>query len=209
MRGQLVVVSAPSGAGKTTIIEQVRDRMGPIGYSVSHTTRKPRQGEKDGVHYHFVSVEAFESMIKEGAFVEWAKVYGHYYGTSRKALEEGIQKGVDILLDLDPVGAKNIKKQFPEAILIFIVPPSLAILEERLRNRGTDSQEVVAQRLERAREEVSEAAYYDYIVVNDDLEDAVADVMAIIRAGRCRKILRLPYLKEQFNMPTIADGKKG
>jgi len=200
MRGQLVVVSAPSGSGKTTIIQQVRERMGSVGYSVSHTTRKPRPGERQGVHYHFVSAQVFESMIKDGGFVEWAKVYDHYYGTSKKALEEGLQKGIDILLDVDPVGAKNIKRQFPDAILIFLVPPSLSILEHRLRERGTESPEVVTKRLQKAKEEVSEAVYYDYIVINDNLEDAIADVMAIIRAGRCRRTLKLGFLKKQYKI---------
>jgi len=200
MRGQLVVVSAPSGSGKTTIIQQVRERMGSVGYSVSHTTRKPRPGEREGVHYHFVSAQVFESMIKDGGFVEWAKVYDHYYGTSKKALEEGLQKGIDILLDVDPVGAKNIKRQFPDAILIFLVPPSLSILEHRLRERGTESPEVVTKRLQKAKEEVSEAVYYDYIVINDNLEDAIADVMAIIRAGRCRRTLKLGFLKKQYKI---------
>ena len=198
--GRPIVLSAPSGAGKSSIIEGVRSRVTNLGYSVSHTTRSPRRGEANGVHYHFVSKERFEKMIDEGAFAEWAMVYDDYYGTAFETLEGELQKGNDVILDLDPVGAKNIKKRFLDAVLIFVVPPSLEVLEDRLRGRRTDSEDTIKKRLEHARSEMREAQGYDYIVVNNVLATAIEEVACIIGAERCRTRYRLGFLKNQFGL---------
>ena len=198
--GRPIVLSAPSGAGKSSIIEGVRSRVSNLEYSVSHTTRSPRRGEANGVHYHFVSKERFEKMIDEGAFAEWAMVYDNYYGTAYETLEGELQKGNDVILDLDPVGAKNIKKRFLDAVLIFVVPPSLEVLEDRLRGRRTDSEDTIKKRLEHARSEMREAQGYDYIVVNNVLATAIEEVACIIGAERCRTRYRLGFLKNQFGL---------
>jgi len=198
--GRPIVLSAPSGAGKSSIIEGVRSRVSNLEYSVSHTTRSPRRGEANGVHYHFVSKERFEKMIDEGAFAEWAMVYDNYYGTAYETLEGELRKGNDVILDLDPVGAKNIKKRFLDAVLIFVVPPSLEVLEDRLRGRRTDSEDTIKKRLEHARSEMREAQGYDYIVVNNVLATAIEEVACIIGAERCRTRYRLGFLKNQFGL---------
>ncbi|RLB14531.1 MAG: guanylate kinase [Deltaproteobacteria bacterium] len=198
MPGQLFVISAPSGTGKTTVIRKVQAQMDGLGYSISHTSRKPRPGEREGVDYYFVGPQDFEEMIKQGAFVEWARVYGDYYGTSVVSLHDQLNKGMDVILDVDPVGARNIKKQFPDAALIFIIPPSLDVLEQRLYGRGTDSEATIKKRLEKAVSEVQEALGYDYIVINEELEAAVQEVIAIIRAERCRVKRRQHFIKECF-----------
>ncbi len=200
MKGQIIVISAPSGAGKTTIIREVRARIRALGYSISHTSRKPRAGEQDGVHYYFVSREGFQEMIERGQFVEWAEVYGNYYGTSKQVLDSELQKGLDVLMDVDTVGARNIKGKYPDAILIFVLPPSLEVLGDRLMSRGTETAETVRKRLERAAIEIREARHYDYLVINDELEEAIADVTGIIRAARCRTPRRIAYLDKHFNI---------
>ncbi|RLB75638.1 MAG: guanylate kinase [Deltaproteobacteria bacterium] len=198
--GLLFVLSAPSGTGKSTVIKEVRLRIDKLGYCVSHTTRNPRPGEKDGVHYHFVTQSRFKEMIDKGAFVEWATVYGEYYGTAVDSLQRELDKGVDVILDVDPVGAQNIRKRFADAVLIFLIPPSLKVLEQRLRGRGTDSTQTIAKRLEKAVSEVKESVHYDYIVINDDLETAVGDVISIIRAERCKTTRRLEFIKTHFQL---------
>jgi len=200
VKGQIIVISAPSGAGKTTIIREVRARIRALGYSISHTSRKPRAGEQDGVHYYFVSREGFQEMIERGQFVEWAEVYGNYYGTSKQVLDSELQKGLDVLMDVDTVGARNIKGKYPDAILIFVLPPSLEVLGDRLMSRGTETAETVRKRLERAAIEIREARHYDYLVINDELEEAIADVTGIIRAARCRTPRRIAYLDKHFNI---------
>ena len=195
MAGQLFVISAPSGAGKSTIIGALRTRMEGLGYSISHTSRRPRGAERDGVEYHFVDRETFRRMIDSGAFVEWAKVYQDYYGTSFSALEE--QLGLrDVVLDVDVQGARNIRKRFETSILIYLLPPSLAALEERLRGRGTDSEDIITARMRKAEGEMRNCVGYDYIVINGDLIKAVGEVASIIVSGRCRKAHMLPAVKE-------------
>ncbi|HIJ36882.1 MAG TPA: guanylate kinase, partial [Deltaproteobacteria bacterium] len=186
MKGQLFVISAPSGAGKTTIVEALRRRYQDLAYSISHTTRLPRKGEMDGKDYHFVSRDVFEKMIEEGHFLEWAEVYGNLYGTSFSTLEEKLASGSDILLDLDTQGGKNIRSRFPNSVLIFLLPPSLEILENRLRKRATDSEEVIGRRMREAVCDIRNCTWYDYLIINDDLEAAIRETVAVILSERCR-----------------------
>lgn len=184
--GLLAVVSSPSGGGKTTIAEAVRERLG-LDYSVSATTRPPRPGEKDGIHYKFLSKNEFLRYIDDGGFIEWAEVHGELYGTEKKQIIDRLDKGRAVLLDIDVQGALNIKKQFPEAVLIFIAPPSMQILEERLRKRGTNSGDSVRMRLERAAFEMENSVFYDYTVLNDDLETAISSVCVIIKEEMAKR----------------------
>ncbi len=171
-KGALFVVSAPSGAGKTTLCNMMRKRFPDIAYSISHTTRPPRKGEKNGVDYYFISKDEFETRIKNRRWVEWAKVHDNYYGTSLDFIESSVNKGKILLLDIDVQGAKQIKSAFPDAVTIFIMPPSFEVLENRLKERGTDGDEVIARRLENALAEMEEKAFYDHVIVNDDLDTA-------------------------------------
>jgi len=180
------VVSAPSGAGKSTVLSRVVAEMEGLRFSVSHTTRPPRQGERQGVHYHFVSGAAFESLRRDGALLEWAEVHGHRYGTSRREYERAVEEGVDLLLDLDVQGAAQVRMKVEEAVTLFILPPSYSDLERRLRGRGDEDEATIRRRLEVAREEVSLAPEYDYAVVNDDLDRCVESVKSVVRAARCR-----------------------
>lgn len=191
-RGCLFVVSAPSGAGKTTLLKKILTATPLAGFSVSHTTRPPRPGEQDGVDYHFVDRSTFDSMRLRGDFLEWAEVHGNCYGTSRPAIEAALNRGEDIFLDIDVQGARQIRdlKELA-AVFLFIAPPSPAVLEQRLRGRKTDSEEVIALRLENARREMAEAVWYDYLIINDHLAAAEALLQAIITAERCRR-RRLP-----------------
>ena len=198
MKGLLFVISAPSGAGKSTVVREVRKRTAHVGYSVSHTTRKPRAGELEGRDYYFVDKKTFKKMVAEGSFVEWANVYEDYYGSSLSALEGQLKSGLDILLDLDIQGARAIRNHSRDSVLIFLVPPSLEVLERRLRERGTDSEEAIETRLRAAMDEIAQYDRYDYVVVNDDLEKAVTEVQAIILAERCRSGRREPTIKEFF-----------
>ncbi len=184
-KGSLFVISAPSGTGKTTICERLLKALPNLKMSISHTTRTPRQDEKHGVHYFFVTKEQFEKMIKNDEFVEWAEVYGNLYGTSKKMINDLINAGVDILLDIDTQGAKNIKRLYPDSVLIFILPPSLESLEKRLKNRHENS-ETIKERLSKAANEIAHYEFYDYIVVNDNLEKAVNEILCIINAERLK-----------------------
>ena len=195
-KGLLFVVSAPAGCGKDTILEQVLAKTENVGYSVSATTRAPRPGEVDGVHYHFHTRESFEKMIEEGAVLEYTEYIGNYYGTPRKAVEDMLADGKDVILKIEVEGAMNIKKLFPECCLVFILPPSMAELERRLRKRGTEDEETILRRTAQARNEIDTAVNYDYFVVNDALEDAVDDLIAVIRAEKCRKDRCMGLLKE-------------
>ena len=178
------VVAAPSGTGKTTVCRRVVERDPLVEFSVSHTTRAARPGEVDGVAYHFVSADAFGRLVDEGAFLEWAEYNGNRYGTSWRALEEPLRQGRDVLLEIEIQGARQVRKRRRDARLIFLLPPSLRVLSERLRGRGTDAPEVVAQRLALAETEFEAAPEFDYAVVNEDLERCVADVCEILRAER-------------------------
>lgn len=185
-RGTLFVVSAPSGAGKTTLCREVRLRVPDLGYSVSYTTRAPRPGEVDGVDFHFVSEAEFAALRDRGEFAEWAVVHGHLYGTRARTLEAALAEGRDLLLDIDTQGAAQLRRRYPEAVLIFIVAPSLAELEQRLRERRSDAAAEIARRLARAREEIALWRQYDYLVVNRDVKEAVDQLTAIVVAERLR-----------------------
>jgi len=182
--GHLFVVSAPSGAGKSSLIKallaQYSGKSNPLKVSVSHTTRQPRKGERDGEHYHFVDHNQFEALIGQGAFFEYAKVFDHYYGTSRLAIENTLEQGVDVFLDIDWQGARQVKAQYPQAHLVFILPPSVSELERRLIGRGQDSDEVIARRMRDAKAEMSHVDEFDYVLINDDFEQTLQAFHAIV-----------------------------
>ena len=196
MQGNIFVISAASGTGKTTLIARLLQHHSDIRVSVSHTTRAPRRGEENGKHYHFVSVPEFERMIEEGQFVEYAKVYGNYYGTSTQSLESLTRQGVDVILEIDTQGAEQIRRQLPQAYSIFIAPPSLATLEQRLNQRAADDPQVIAVRLAEARNEIEQARLFDYLVVNDDLAAAEAALLHIIKSQRFHLESQTPFLTE-------------
>ena len=185
-RGSLFVVSAPSGAGKTTLCREVRSRVPGLAYSISVTTRRPRPGEIDGTDFRFVSEAEFRARLARDEFAEWASVHGNFYGTRARPLEDALARGEDVLLDIDTQGAGQLRLRYPEAVLIFIVAPSMAELEQRLRERGSNAQHDIAQRLERAREEIALWRCYDYLIVNQDVKEAVEQLTAIVQAERCR-----------------------
>lgn len=201
MSGQLYVISGPSGVGKSTIVQQLRNGVKDLAYSISYTSRKPRQKEVDGVNYHFVDRETFEKMIQEKAFVEWAEVYDALYGTSLDVIQNQRSQGLDVVLDMDSQGAANIKKHFEESTLIYILPPSLEILDERLRGRGTDAEEVIRARFEKAIREIEQCVDYDYIIFNEEIDRAVEELTCIILSDRARKSRRLPTVEKIFDMP--------
>lgn len=186
-RGILFVLSAPSGAGKTTVADRAMSTLSGFSRSVSTTTRLQRPGEVDGIDYHFVDPATFETMIKEGAFLEWATVHGNYYGTSAEAVRQVVEeRGEDLLLVIDVQGAEAVRKAMGNVVTIFLVPPDLATLAQRLAARGDEEEASVALRLKNAKEELARAKEFDYCVVNDDLSFAVAEFVAIIMAERCR-----------------------
>ena len=180
------MVSAPSGAGKTSLCRAITDSLEKLAHSVSHTTRKPRSGEIDGRDYYFVSQERFREMIQAGDFAEWAEVHENLYGTSRRVLDVMVSKGRDVILDIDTQGAKQIREKYDTAVYIFIMPPSLDILEERLRNRKSDNEDEIRKRMQRSREEIRDYAMYDYLIVNRDFDSALVELRSIIIAERCR-----------------------
>ncbi len=198
MSGQLFVISGPSGVGKSTIVTALGKSIDGLGYSVSYTSRSPRGTEVDGTDYQFVDKETFEGLIEAGAFVEWAQVYHDYYGTSFAAINEEISSGVDVLLDVDAQGARNIKDHFENSVLIYVLPPSLDVLESRLRSRGTDTESVLRMRLEKAANEIKECTWYDYIIINNELEKAVGEAQAVITAERCRSARQGQAVKNIF-----------
>lgn len=184
--GILFVVSAPSGAGKTSLCKAITDSLENLTHSISYTTRQPRPGEIDGRDYYFVAEKRFREMIQAGDFAEYAEVHSNLYGTSKLVLDDMISEGIDVILDIDTQGARQIRGHYESAVFIFIMPPSMAILEERLRNRKSDKEEEIRKRLRRAEDEIREYAVYDYIVVNRDFERALSDLRSIIVAERCR-----------------------
>ncbi|HHB11796.1 MAG TPA: guanylate kinase [Chromatiales bacterium] len=184
--GTLFIVSAPSGAGKTSLIRALMERDPWIRFSVSHTTRPRRPGEVDGRDYHFVTRERFEQMVHEDAFLEYAEVFGNYYGTARSTVEALLAEGFDVMLDIDWQGARQVRQRMPGAVSVFVLPPSRQALEARLRSRGQDPEEVVQARMRQAESEMSHYAEYDYLLVNDRFEDAVDDLGSIVHARRLR-----------------------
>jgi len=183
-RGLLFVITAPSGAGKSSLIAKLLEDEHGLALSVSYTTRAPRPGEQDGREYHFVDLPAFEAMLERGEFLESAEVHGHRYGTSQKVIEEVRASGRDLLLEIDWQGAAQVRRLYPESIGIFILPPSMAELERRLRKRAQDSDEVIRRRLKNAVEEMSHAAEFKYAIINNNFGDARLDLRAIVRAER-------------------------
>ena len=183
-RGNLFILSAPSGAGKSSLIGALLKKHSDMKVSVSHTTRSPRPGEENGVHYHFVSVEEFKALIEKNDFFEWAQVFDNYYGTSKQAIESQLEAGIDVFLDIDWQGAQQIRKLVDDVETIFILPPSKEELESRLNNRGQDSAEVIAGRMAKAQSETSHYNEYDYVVVNDDFDTALAEIEMIVMAKR-------------------------
>lgn len=188
-KGTLYIVSAPSGAGKSSLISAMLETSPTYAMkvSVSHTTRTIRPGEQDGVHYHFVEKQHFETLITRGEFLEYAEVFGNYYGTSRVWIEENLNKGIDVFLDIDWQGGRQIRQLMPNAKSVFILPPSKDELERRLNARGQDSEEVIAKRMAEAKSEISHYTEYDYVIVNDDFDNALIDFKAILRAERLKQ----------------------
>lgn len=184
--GTLFVISAPSGAGKNAVLNEVLARDSGVEVSVSATTRAPRPGEKDGEDYFFLSREDFLARRSAGEFAEWAEVHENLYGTLKKELTRRLASGKDVIMELDVQGMFNVKELYPGAVSVFIVPPSFEVLEERLRKRGTNTEDDILVRLRNAREEMAAQGAFDYVVVNGDLAEAVADMLAIVRAERCR-----------------------
>jgi guanylate kinase len=201
MSGDLFVVVAPSGAGKTSLVNRLLETQAGIRLSVSHTTRAPRPGEEEGRDYHFVDRPAFERLIAEGEFLEYADVYGNYYGTSRRWIEQELAGEHDVLLEIDWQGARQVRNLFPGVVGIFILPPSLAELRRRLTARGKDSPEAIERRMASAREEISHVLEFEYIIVNEHFETALADLQAVVRAARLsrdRRRTRLDRLLDEF-----------
>jgi guanylate kinase len=190
--GTLFIVAAPSGAGKSTLVNALLEREPGISLSISHTTRPPRPGEQYGRHYYFVEREEFQREVAEGVFLEHAQVHGNFYGTSRTTVQELLGQGRDVLLEIDWQGAAQVRLAKPDVVSVFILPPSRAELERRLRGRGSDSEEVIERRLSNSRGEIAHAHEFDYIIVNDRFEDALASLQAIVRAVRQRTALQYP-----------------
>lgn len=184
--GSVFIVAAPSGGGKTSLVKTLLSSLEDIEVSVSHTTRPMRPGEKDGVDYFFVSQQQFLDMVDDNAFVEYAQVFGHYYGTSVAQINARLAAGIDVILDIDWQGAQQIRRIFPDAVSIFIVPPSLTVLEQRLQSRGQDNESVIAERMQAARDEMSHFSEFEYLIVNDAFERAALDLQSIVRANRMK-----------------------
>ncbi len=195
-RGQLFVLSGPSGAGKSTLRERIRKRFPDLWYSVSYTTRASRPGEKDGEDYYFVSPETFAATVKARGFVEWARVHEHCYGTPKEQVLRHLEDGREVLLEIDVQGARQVKVEMPQACFIFVLPPDVETLKKRLRRRATEAEIEMKIRLEQAAREIAEAPWYDYLIVNDDLDRATEELAAVIMARRCRTPVVLPRVRD-------------
>lgn len=195
-KGTLFTVCAPSGAGKTSLVNALVASLDNLTVSVSHTTRQPRPGEKNGVNYHFVTEDDFIHMLTCNLFLEHAQVYDHYYGTSQRWLLEHLHTGTDVILEIDWQGAQQVRRLKPDTVTIFILPPSREVLERRLRSRGKDSETVIAQRLQAAVDDISHYVEFDYLVVNDDFSQAVQDLQAIVHSQRLTQLAHVPKLEK-------------
>ena len=204
--GVPLVVSAPSGGGKTTLCREVARRVGDVNFSISHTSRPPRPGERDGVDYHFVNDATFRQLIDEGAFLEWARVHGNLYGTSSIQAQARLDAGNDVMFVIDVQGGRQILQRIPDAVSVFVVPPSLAVLEERLRGRQSDSPDQVELRLRVAGDEIRQATFYSHWLVNDDLDTAIENLASILRAERLKRLNKQAILHEILGSGTVSDG---
>jgi guanylate kinase len=202
--GQLFVLSGPSGVGKSSLREGVRKEFPELAYSISYTTRPPRHGEIEGKDYHFVSEDTFFAMREAGAFVEWAFVHGNYYGTSVEQLKKQLNEHGDVLVEIDVQGARQVKAHFPQACFIFVLPPGRDTLEKRLLKRGTEQGKDLKARLENAMGELLEASWYDYLIINDDLDEAVEALKSVILAARFRRQAVLPKVRSLLDPKTNA-----
>lgn len=191
MSGNLIVVSAPSGAGKSSLVKALIESTDRLEVAVSHTTRPPRPGEVDGVHYHFVDKSTFEQMIERDEFVEHAQVFDNFYGTAKSSLQEPLRQGRDLILEIDWQGARQIRSQFPDCVSLFIAPPGLDALRQRLQGRGQDDETVIERRMRDARAEMSHVHEFDYLVINDDFDDALAEIHTLVRALRLRRSVQV------------------
>lgn len=196
-KGQLIVLSGPSGVGKSTVIAELMAQR-PLYFSVSYTTRQPRTGEQDGVNYNFVSRQEFERMIADNELLEYAEYVDNYYGTSLKVIREKLDSGLDVLLDIEVKGAAKVRQSCPDAIFIFMIPPSFEELSRRLHARNTDNEDVISGRLEKARQEYKEIPNYDYLVINDKVSNAVGEIESILTAAECRVLNRKNIIEGDF-----------
>lgn len=194
--GNVFVLSAPSGAGKSTLARRLVRQVQDLIFSVSFTTRPPRDGEQDGQDYFYIDHATFDRMVAQDGFVEWVEVYGNRYGTGREWIQSQLRAGVDVLLDIETIGAKNVRREIPDAIMIFLLPPDAGALSKRLRGRGKDSEAQIRMRLQYARHEMDEFPHYDYLIVNDDLEAAYRQLESVILAARCRRERMTPTALE-------------
>ena len=193
------VVSGPSGAGKSSVLRGVIARLPDVVFSVSHTTRKPRPGERDGSDYWFIDEGRFRSLVAERAFLEWAEYQGNLYGTSAAAISGPANDGRDVILEVEVKGARQLRERLPFGIFVFVLPPSLDVIESRLRSRASEPEDAIRKRLARAREELREVGIYDYVIVNDDLDRTIEEFIQIMRAARLQRHLMVPLLSEQFD----------
>ena len=195
-RGKTFIISGPSGVGKSTVLKNLFEGREDLYFSISATTREPREGETDGVHYHFISVERFQELIEADAFLEYAEYVGNFYGTPKKYVDKAMDDGKDVILDIEVQGALQVSNKRPDTVRIFIAPPSWDELERRLRCRGTDSEEKIQKRLVRAKSELRTADVYDYFVINDTVDRAVREINAIMLAEHCKPAERMKILSE-------------